>query len=147
MPVDPPDSYALERFVVAQASMYERVVSELRAGTKRSHWIWFIFPQLRGLGRSPTAHTYGIASASEARAFLAHPVLGPRLIECVDLMLQNAAKPLSTIMPFPDDLKFVSSMTLFASVAADPQPFQAALHAFNAGKPDAATLHLLRHGE
>ena len=144
MPADP---FKLERFVAAQVSVYDEVRRELQAGSKRSHWIWFIFPQLRGLGRSATAHHYGIASGSEARAYLAHPVLGPRLLECIGLMCAHAGKPLSEIMPFPDNLKFISSMTLFAQVADDPGLFRTALEIFNAGAGDDATMALLVDGE
>ena len=141
---DATDAFDLQRFVEAQGGVYERVCRELRAGSKQSHWIWFIFPQLRGLGRSATAQRFGIVSAAEAKAYLAHPVLGPRLTECVELMLAIGGKPLERIMPFPDDLKFVSSMTLFAEVADDPALFVRALEKFNGGVRDAATLGLLR---
>lgn len=140
------DPFDLKRFVSAQDRMFDTVLRELRAGAKRSHWIWFVFPQLRGLGRSPTAITYGIVSCAEARAYLAHPVLGKRLRECTQLMLAVDAKPLSQIMPYPDDLKFVSSMTLFAHVAADPAVFEQALHRFNDGNRDQATLQLIANG-
>ena len=137
------DPFDLQRFVDAQAPVYDRVCRELRAGSKQSHWIWYIFPHLKSLGRSATAITYGIADADEARAYLAHPVLGPRLVECTNLMLAVDGKPLSQIMPFPDDLKFISSMTLFAEVAPDPALFLAALAKYANGQRDAATLDLL----
>lgn len=138
------DPYDLERFVAAQHPVYARVLGELSAGRKSSHWIWFVFPQLAGLGKSPTAKRYGISGADEARAYLAHPLLGPRLDECVRLMLAIEGRSLSQIMDFPDDLKFVSSMTLFAAVAPDPSPFHAALLKYALGRPDQATLRLLQ---
>ena len=139
-----PDPHDLQRFVDAQAADYDRACQELVAGLKRTHWIWYIFPQMRGLGRSPTAQVYGIASRAEAVAYLAHPVLGPCLVHCTQLMLAVEGRPLDAIMPFPDNLKFVSSMTLFAATAPDPALFTAALDKFAAGQPDAATLELLR---
>ena len=138
----PPDPGDLQRFVDAQAADYDRACRELAAGSKRTHWIWYIFPQLRGLGRSTTARTFGIAGRAEATAYLAHPVLGPRLIHCTRLMLA-IARPLNAIMPYPDNLKFISSMTLFATTAADPALFLAALHKFNDGHSDKTTLELL----
>jgi uncharacterized protein (DUF1810 family) len=168
---DPSDEqpFDLQRFVAAQAPVYAQVIAELRAGRKRTHWMWFIFPQIRGLGSSPTAQHYAIASLDEARAYLAHPVLGPRLIECTTLVLQHAAtaKPsthpesgqeiIDEIFGYPDNLKVHSSMTLFAraaattpagnlSVADDPalaSVFQQALQSFFAGQSDPATLRLL----
>lgn len=123
--------------------MYDRVLAELRTGHKASHWIWFIFPQLSALGRSVTAKHYGISGADEARAYLAHRVLGPRLAECVRLMLAIPDKRLAEIMAFPDDLKFISSMTLFGAVAADPSIFDATLARYADGRRDQATLVLL----
>jgi uncharacterized protein (DUF1810 family) len=133
----------LERFVDAQASVYESVRSELRAGRKQSHWMWFVFPQLRGLGRSSTAHYYGLASAAEARAYLAHPVLGARLRECVELVLAVGARTAHEIFGSPDDLKFRSSMTLFSHVAPEEPQFQRALDKYYGGEPDPLTLDQL----
>jgi uncharacterized protein (DUF1810 family) len=136
----------LERFVEAQRGSYARAVAELRQGRKQSHWMWYIFPQLRGLGRSATAREYGIASLEEARAYLAHPILGPRLIECTGLALAADKASASDIFYFPDDLKFRSCMTLFAAVPAAPPVFAAALAKYYGGEPDTQTLRLLGHG-
>jgi uncharacterized protein (DUF1810 family) len=141
-----PDPFDLERFVDAQEGTYTRAVAELRQGEKRSHWMWYIFPQLRGLGRSPLAQKYGIASADEARAYLAHPVLGPRLAECTGLALGADKASASALFPYPDDLKFRSCMTLFAGVAAEPGTFTAALEKYCGGEPDPETLRLLAGG-
>ncbi len=141
---DDGDPHELQRFVEAQAGVYAQARDELAAGRKRSHWMWFVFPQLRGLGQSPMAHRYGIASRGEAEAYLDHPLLGPRLAECTRLMLAAAegASALA-ILGSPDDRKFGSSMTLFAAVAPTSAPFAAALDHFFAGQPDPATLRLL----
>jgi uncharacterized protein (DUF1810 family) len=133
----------LSRFVEAQAQVYEAALDELRDGEKRTHWMWFVFPQLRGLGRSSTAHRYGIAGLDEARAYLGHPVLGPRLAECTRAVLAHAGTPIGTILGFPDDLKFVSCMTLFDAAGGSKVLFERALQAFNDGVADAATLRLL----
>ncbi len=114
------DRFDLERFVKAQAPVFETVLGELRAGRKRTHWMWFIFPQLRGLGHSPTAQFYGISSVDEARAYLAHGVLGSRLDQCTRIVLTSEAPSLHALFGSPDDLKFRSCMTLFAHVAGDP---------------------------
>src|SRR5579862_4035190 len=111
--------YDLQRFVSAQNPVYEQVRAELRGGRKESHWIWYIFPQIRGLGHSQTAATFGIASREEAEAYLKHPVLGPRLRECTRLVNRVEGRSVNQIFGYPDDLKFRSSMTLFASVAPD----------------------------
>ncbi len=137
----------LERFVEAQRGSYERAVSELRQGAKQSHWMWYIFPQLRALGSSAMAQRYGIAGADEARAYLAHPILGPRLAECTRLVLETDKTEPSAIFCSPDDLKFRSSMTLFAVVSPEPGLFKAALEKFYGGKPDSKTLCLLADGE
>lgn len=139
------DPYDLARFVSAQAGVFERAVEELRAGAKRSHWMWFIFPQLKALGRSPTAQHYGIASLGEASAYLEHPVLGPRLEMAVAAVQASPARDLHVLFGSPDDLKFRSSMTLFA-VAAPEGPYTAALDRWCGGQPDSATVDLLRHG-
>jgi uncharacterized protein (DUF1810 family) len=139
------DPHDLERFVVAQAPVWTEVRAELASGHKRSHWMWFVFPQLRGLGRSAMAERYGIASRAEAVAYLAHPLLGARLLEATALMVEaEEGRSALAILGSPDDLKFRSSMTLFAAVRTVPtSPFQAALARFFAGVPDPATLALL----
>jgi uncharacterized protein (DUF1810 family) len=137
------DSFALERFVRAQAGVIDSVLSELRAGRKQSHWMWFIFPQIAGLGRSPTAVHYAIASLDEARAYLAHPVLGARLRHCTQLVLDIEGKSIHAIFGAPDDLKFLSSMTLFAHAAPAEKLFAHALEKYFSGAEDAATLALL----
>jgi uncharacterized protein (DUF1810 family) len=133
------DSYNLERFVAAQEHVYPRVVSELRAGRKQSHWMWFIFPQIEGLGHSAMAQRYAIGSLAEAVAYLAHPVLGPRLRECTRLVNAVAGKDITAILGFPDDMKFRSSMTLFARATADNADFVAALKKYFGGEDDPAT--------
>ena len=138
------DPFALERFVSAQAGVMARVLDELRAGRKQSHWMWFVFPQIAGLGRSPTAVHYAIASLDEARAFLTHPVLGARLRECTQLVLDMEAKSAHAIFGSPDDLKFHSSMTLFAHAAPSEEIFLQALEKYFAGRPDNATVDRLR---
>lgn len=141
------DPYSLHRYTDAQAPVFSRVVEELRDGRKHSHWMWFIFPQLAGLGRSETARHYAIRSLAEAQAYLRHPVLGPRLVECTQLvMAAHKADPTRGILDIlgaPDDLKFHSCMTLFAN--ADPaQPeFAAAIALFFARQPDQGSLRLL----
>ena len=123
--------------------MYDEVCLELRNGHKRGHWIWFIFPQLRGLGRSDMATAYGIASRQEATAYLDHPVLGPRLRECARLVNLVEGRAIGEIFTYPDDLKFRSSMTLFASVASDNEVFRDALDKYFGGEPDPLTLERL----
>jgi len=132
----------LERFVVAQAGVYPQALAELRAGAKRSHWMWFVFPQIAGLGHSAMARTYAIASAAEARGYLTHPVLGPRLIETTETVTR-AHGSAETILGGIDAVKLRSSMTLFARVADDPTPFRAALDRFFGGAEDPATIALL----
>lgn len=136
------DPYGLQRFVDAQANNYDDAVAELNRGEKRSHWMWYVFPQLAGLGRSPMAQRYAIASLDEARAYLAHPILGRRLLECTMLMLAPGDKSATEILGSPDDLKFHSSMTLFAIAAPERPEFQAALDKYFAGERDAGTLRL-----
>ncbi|XXY52093.1 DUF1810 domain-containing protein [Sorangium sp. So ce269] len=138
-----PDPYDLQRFVDAQAPVYDRVVAELRRGHKTSHWMWFIFPQLQGLGHSAMARRYGIASKAEAEAYLQHPTLGPRLLECARLVNQIEGCSLLDIFDSPDDMKFCSSMTLFARVAPDNEVFRAALDKYCGAEPDPRTLALL----
>ncbi|WP_437304746.1 DUF1810 domain-containing protein [Sorangium sp. So ce388] len=138
-----PDPYELQRFVDAQAPVYDRVLAELRRGEKTSHWMWFIFPQLQGLGYSAMARRYGIASKAEAEAYLRHPTLGPRLIECTRLVNQVEGRSLYDIFGSPDDLKFCSSMTLFARAAPGEAAFLAALEKYCDAEPDPRTLELL----
>jgi uncharacterized protein (DUF1810 family) len=135
--------YDLERFVVAQDRVYPAVLSELGAGRKQSHWMWFIFPQVAGLGRSDMAQRYAIGSSDEAAAYLAHPVLGPRLRECAGLVASQQDKAIEEIFGAPDDRKFQSSMTLFVDVAPHEAVFQACLDQFFDGQPDGATLEFL----
>lgn len=132
--------FNLERFVRAQEPVYATVLAELRAGHKRSHWMWFIFPQLAGLGRSEMAQRYAIASGDEAAAYLAHPVLGARLRECAAVVAQQDELSAEEIFGHPDDLKFRSSMTLFADVAPDEAVFQDCIDRYFDGEPDDATL-------
>jgi uncharacterized protein (DUF1810 family) len=133
----------LDRFVAAQAGIYDQALAELKAGRKQSHWMWFVFPQIAGLGRSPTAQHYAIASAAEARAYLAHPLLGPRLAECTRAVLAHRGTSAEAIFGGIDAIKLKSSMTLFEAVAADPAPFAALLDAFFDAERDPATLTLL----
>lgn len=135
--------FNLARFVEAQAPVIDTVRAELAAGAKRTHWMWFIFPQLAGLGRSATAELFAIRGLAEARAYLAHPVLGPRLLECTALVGAVQDRTAHQIFGPPDDLKFRSSMTLFAQAAGDLGPFKSALNRYFAGAPDPATLNLL----
>lgn len=134
------DPFRLQRFVDAQAGVYRQVIEELRAGRKRSHWMWFIFPQIRGLGFSAMAAAYAISSLNEARAYLAHPLLGPRLRECTALVNAVEGRTAGEIFGYPDDLKFRSSMTLFARAAQDNRVFRDALDKYFGGNEDAATL-------
>jgi len=137
------DPYDLQRFVDAQAAVFGTVQAELSAGRKRSHWMWFIFPQLRGLGRSPMAHQYGITGLGEATAYLEHPVLGSRLRQCTQLVNQVEERSITQILGSPDDLKFHSSMTLFSRATADNGPFLAALTLFFDGQVDRLTVERL----
>lgn len=134
------DPHDLQRFVDAQAAVYPRVLAELRAGRKRSHWMWFIFPQVEGLGHSAMAQRYAIASRSEAVAYLRHEVLGPRLRECTALVNAVQGKSITDILGRPDDLKFRSSMTLFAHVTDDNRAFVDAVRIHFAGAHDPATM-------
>lgn len=133
----------LARFVAAQEPVYATALGELRAGHKRTHWMWFIFPQLAGLGSSPTAQFYAIASFAEAGEYLAHPLLGPRLADCTAAMLGHRGRTALAILGSPDDMKFRSSMTLFSRVESTSPLFGEALAAFFNGAPDARTLDLL----
>ena len=136
------DSFDLQRFVDAQAAVYLRVIEELRRGRKQSHWMWFVFPQIAGLGHSAMAQRFAISSRKEALDYLAHPLLGSRLRECTALINAVGGRSLRDILGSPDDLKFRSSMTLFNAVGSDPE-FSAALAKFFDGKADQRTLELL----
>jgi uncharacterized protein (DUF1810 family) len=136
----PPDPFRLERFVEAQRPVYDTVVSELRAGRKRSHWMWFIFPQIAGLGHSAMAQRFAIASLGEAIAYLAHPVLGPRLRECAALVAGIDGRSINEIFGDPDDRKFWSSMTLFARAAPEEAIFRECLRRSFGGESDPETL-------
>jgi uncharacterized protein (DUF1810 family) len=135
--------YDLQRFVDAQRDVYATALAELRAGNKRSHWMWFIFPQIEGLGSSEMARLYAIASADEAAAYLAHPVLGARLRESAAAVAAHDDRGIDEIFGHPDDLKFHSSMTLFADIAPDEAIFQTCLDQFFDGMPDPATIERL----
>lgn len=137
------DPFDLHRFVSAQEGVHEKALAELRAGRKRTHWMWYIFPQLDGLGSSSTARHYAIKSIEEARAYLAHPLLGPRLAECAEAVLAVEGRTASEIFGYPDDLKLKSSMTLFASVADPDSVFVKVLEKYYRGEQDARTLELL----
>ena len=134
------DRFQLQRFVDAQQPIYEAVLSELRAGRKRSHWMWFIFPQISGLGHSSTAQTFAVSSLAEAAAYLAHPILGPRLRECAGLVAGIKGRSVDEIFDGPDDLKFHSSMTLFARAAPREPIFAACLEKYFGGQLDPRTL-------
>lgn len=138
------DPYHLERFVAAQDRVFDQVCSELKQGKKRSHWMWFVFPQMRGLGHSDMAQRYAIGSREEAQAYLDHPVLGPRLRQCASHLMQVEGRSIGEILGYPDDLKLRSSMTLFARVAKDNQIFVDVLEKYFAGQLDPATLERLR---
>ena len=133
----------LGRFVGAQQDVYDQALAELRAGSKRSHWMWFVFPQIAGLGRTATAQRYAIADLAEARAYLAHPVLGPRLTESARALLEVRDRTATQILGTPDDLKLRSSMTLFAHAADDPAVFRAVLDRYYGGEDDPLTLQRL----
>jgi uncharacterized protein (DUF1810 family) len=137
------DPFDLQRFVDAQEQVYDRVLGELRAGRKRSHWIWFIFPQVAGLGSSPTAARYAISSLDEARAYLRHALLGPRLHECAQLVNAVQGRSIGEIFGWPDDLKVRSSMTLFARATDNNQDFVQLLERYYDGGEDALTLEKL----
>lgn len=134
----------LDHFVTAQDRVYEQVTAELRAGRKQTHWMWFVFPQLRGLGHSPMAERYGLADLHAARAYIIHPVLGPRLVACTRLVNAVGGRSAHDIFGSPDDLKFRSSMTLFAHADPEQPAFRAALDKFYGGIEDPRTLALLQ---
>ena len=137
-------SFDLDRFVAAQAGVYAQALAELEAGRKQSHWMWFVFPQIAGLGASPMARFYAIASGEEARAYLLHPLLGPRLRECTETMLGHRGRSAEAILGPVDAIKLRSSMTLFEAVAGRQDLFARALDAFYKGERDARTLELLQ---
>ena len=137
------DTFDLDRFVQAQAPVHDEVLAELRAGRKRTHWMWFVFPQLAGLGSSAMARRYAIGSLGEAQAYLAHPVLGPRLRECSELVLAAREREVQRIFGSPDDLKFRSCMTLFQRAAPGEPVFGQCLGRFFGGAPDQRTIALL----
>jgi uncharacterized protein (DUF1810 family) len=142
------DRYALSRFVEAQAGgVHERALGELRAGRKRSHWMWYVFPQLAGLGSSPMADRYGITGREEASAYLAHPVLGPRLVECAEALLQLEDRTAAQVMGHPDDLKLRSSATLFAQLSSPGSVFERLLEKYYAAEADERTLERLGVGQ
>jgi uncharacterized protein (DUF1810 family) len=136
----------LSRFIAAQQDTYAAALAELRFGRKRGHWMWFIFPQLRGLGRSETAKFFGLADLAEAVAYIQHPILGKRLVECTTVVYGLANVSLQTLFGYPDDMKFISCMTLFSSVEHAPAIFRQALLKFNEGIPDPLTLDLIHNG-
>lgn len=137
------DPFNLQRFVDAQAPVIERVIDELKQGRKASHWMWFVFPQIAGLGASGMARRFAITSLDEARAYVAHPVLGPRLMACAALVVAVEGAPIGAILGAPDDLKFRSCMTLFAQADPGERIFQRALDKYFDGEPDRATLERL----
>ena len=134
------ESHNLKRFVDAQDPVYVRVLAELTAGRKTGHWMWFVFPQIAGLGQSGMAQRFAISSLDEARAFLEHPVLGPRLRECTALVCQVHGKTIREILGYPDDMKFRSCMTLFFNASPDNSVFKRALDMYFSGQPDTLTL-------
>ena len=133
------DPFGLQRFLDAQAQTYDQALAELRAGRKRTHWMWFVFPQVAGLGRSPTAQHYAISGPDEARAYLAHPVLGPRLVECAQALLDLPGEDAAAVLGPVDAVKLRSSMTLFAHAAPGEPVFRAVLEQYFGGAEDDAT--------
>jgi uncharacterized protein (DUF1810 family) len=139
-----PDPFDLDRFIAAQEELFETALRELRRGRKQSHWMWFIFPQIAGLGSSAMAQRYAIRSLKEAKAYLEHPILSPRLLQCAKALLDLNGKSASEIMGYPDDLKLRSSMTLFAKVACQrEETFQRVLNKYYSGEADEQTLKLV----
>jgi uncharacterized protein (DUF1810 family) len=141
--VIPENAFDLARFVDAQQGVYDRAVAEICSGQKRSHWMWFVFPQYQGLGASSTSKYFAIRSLDEARAYLAHPVLGRRLVECAEALIGMNGRTAHEIFGSPDDLKLRSSATLFASVAPAGSVFHQVLDRYFGGQPDPATLRLI----
>ena len=140
---DRKEPYDLNRFITAQEGVYDRALAELRDGMKRSHWMWFIFPQIEGLGQSPTSRHYSIKSLEEARQYLSHPVLGQRLTECSEAVLAVKGQSASDIFGHPDDWKLQSSMTLFELVSGPDSVFARVLEKYYAGKRDTKTLQIV----
>lgn len=136
------DPFDLERFLRAQDPVFRVVQGELARGRKQTHWMWFVFPQIAGLGLSAMSQRYAIGSRAEAKAYLAHPVLGPRLIDCTRLVLAVEGRTINAILGSPDDAKFRSSMTLFSAVSDEPV-FDEALARYFGGERDGATLEIL----
>ena len=141
--IDTADPFCLSRFTGAQENVYQQVLTELEQGRKRTHWIWYIFPQIDGLGHSGMAERYAIKSLDEARAYLRHPVLGARLTECTEKVIAIDGKSVADIFGYPDELKFRSCMTLFSCIAGPEPVFSAALAKYFDGEKDAMTLALL----
>lgn len=137
------DPYDLQRFVNAQEPVYDEIVEELRQGRKRSHWMWFIFPQIRGLGASEMSKRFAISSLAEAEAYLTHPLLGARLRECTELVMQHSDRSIEAILGPVDSLKFRSSMTLYAQITTADDVFATALEMIYGGEADALTLRQL----
>lgn len=137
------DPYDLKRFVQAQAKEYDEALAEIRSGLKRSHWMWYIFPQFEGLGMSSTSRRYSVKSVAEARAFLAHPVLGPRLLECAEAALSVEGLSATEIFGYPDDMKLRSCATLFGSVSPPDSVFHRIIEKFFHGERDTRTLQLI----
>ncbi len=138
----PPDSFSLQRFLDAQEGVYDAALAELRAGRKRTHWMWFVFPQFAGLGSSPTSQHFAIRSLDEARAYVDHPVLGPRLRECTQALLDLTGLGASDIFGYPDDVKLQSSMTLFEMVSPEGSVFAQVLDRYFGGNRDRETIRL-----
>jgi uncharacterized protein (DUF1810 family) len=145
-PTHQSDPHDLERFVDAQSRDHPRALAEIRAGEKRSHWMWYVFPQCEGLGHSPTARRFAIRSVAEAEAYLRHPILGPRLVEIAEAALSVDGRSAHDIFGSPDDMKLHSSATLFAHVSPAGSPFHRILDRFFGGKPDGRTLELIGSG-
>lgn len=141
------DAFDLERFADAQRDIYEQALSEIRGGRKQSHWMWFVFPQLAGLGSSPTSRFYAIENIDEARAYLGHPILGKRLAECAEVVLAIEGKSASEIFGSPDDMKLQSCMTLFALASPAGSIYERVLDKFFAGEQDRETIRLLEGSE
>jgi len=137
------DPYRLSRFIEAQEHVFDTALSELQRGTKQTHWMWFIFPQLFGLGHSPTAIKFSISGLDEAHAYLAHPLLGGRLVQCTRTINDVRNRTAQEIFGSPDDVKLHSSLTLFREAANDPEPFRTAIERYFGGEADARTLELL----
>ena len=134
------DPYNLQRFIEAQESVIDQACAELAAGRKRSHWMWYVFPQIAGLGHSGIAQKFAISSLAEAKAYLAHPILGERIRKCADLVNRTNGPSIGEVFPFPDNLKFASSMTLFAQAVAENEVFMEAIKKYFGGKFDPLTM-------